>query len=151
MNHCTIYLNDGKNLLDLWPRDFDRLPSIGDFVTIECGDACFLSGFKKLAMVTRIEHDPGNRSRIYLNAEPAVSPARRMVVLLNENYVPAASRREVEQHLRKTLGLPIFKWTRSETTRPVLDIQSKRTIPRDQIRSLCTEVRQIMEETALPA
>jgi hypothetical protein len=150
MNHCTVYLSDGKSILDLWPRNFDHMPTIGDFVTIDCEGERFLKGFRKLAMVTRIERDAGSRTRIYLEAEPMNPPARRMVILLNENYVPAASRHEVERHLRKTLDLPIFEWTRSEATRPVLEIHSTLPVPGDRIRSLCSEVRQIMEDAPLP-
>lgn len=145
MKHTTIYLMDGKTLLDTWPRSFERIPTIGEVVAIACPDSGFLCGYKEQARITMIELDPGNRTRIYLEAEPLSSAFHNTVVLLNEDYIPKSMRRTVEIRLRERLDMPIFEWTRSHKPRPVIEIHTSPAATPDQIRVLCEDIRQLMD------
>lgn len=147
MKCTTLYLKDGKTQLDTWPENFDHLPTIGDFLSIENSNSEFLNGYKKLAMVSMIEFDSGSRTRIYLEAELLAEKPNRTVVLLNENYIPESSRLAVESHLRHRLELPIFEWTRSYKPRPVIAIHATPAITKVQVRNLSEEIRQTLVDT----
>lgn len=147
MNHATLYLKDGSSVLDVWPRNFHCLPSIGELIPIESSECGILRGYKPHARVTVIEPEPGSRSRIYLEAEIRSASARRTVVFLNETHVPRYWRRAVEAYLRIHLELPIFCWIRSHQPHPVIRVLATPTFTEDQLRQLRGQVCSVMDAT----
>ncbi len=147
MIHATVYLKDGSSLLDVWPRNFHRLPSIGEFLPIESPECGLLRGYKSRARVIMIDPEPGDRSRIYLEAEIRAESATRTVVFLNESHIPRYWRRAVEGHLRRQLELPIFGWSRSGHPQAVIRVMAAPAFTQAQLRELRAGVAKIMAAT----
>jgi hypothetical protein len=142
----TVRLLDGKSLLASWTCDFDKLPTIGERLPVEAGD---LRGYRTEAMVSRIDMDlSGHEPVVILDAAPLDSEAKRTVVILNENYVPTALRRDVECHLRSRLDVPAFEWLAGSEGRPIIDIHGPSADARDRAGELNREIRGIISDAS---
>lgn len=145
-SETKVRLLDGKSLLAAWTRDFDKLPTIGDTLSVEAGE---LRGYQDQAMVSRIDMDAsGHNPVVILDAVPLAGGANRTVVILNENYVPKPMRLEVENHLRSRLDVPAFEWVAGNEGRPIIDIHGPSSEAREKASELNKEVRGILSDAS---
>ncbi len=145
----TVRLLDGKSNLATWTRAFDKLPTIGETLAVEAAD---LRGYRDEAMVSRIDMDlSGQNPEVILDAVPLDGGVQRTVVTLNENYIPAPLREEIEKHLRSRLDLPAFEWLAGNEGRPIIDIHGPSSEARGKASELNKEVRGILADASSPA
>ena len=142
----TVRLLDGKSILATWTRDFDRLPTIGETLAVEAAD---VTGYRDEAMVSRIDVDlSGQNVTVILDAVPLDGGTRRTVVTLNENYIPAPMRMEVEKYLRSRLDVPAFEWVAGNEGRPIIDIHGPSSEARERAGELNKEVRSLLADAS---
>lgn len=142
-----IVVNDDKSRIAEWTQEFEHRPTVGDRIRIPDNVARTLDGYKTEAAVSlvKLDHKTGD-FQLVLSAECNLPGNQRPLVTLNASLLPERIHRQVENHLRKRLDLPVLEWAASSETAPIIRLHPFKARPKTPLATLQQELRDILGE-----
>lgn len=155
MNTKTIsqvVLKDGKSKIAGWAQEFEHRPTVGDRIRIPEDVARTLRGYDVEANVC-MEEMALNSGDVLIVAEAIckLPPDQRPVVTLNASLLPERIRKEVEDHMRGRLDMPVLDWEESSETVPIIRFHPFKSQPKTPLETLQAELRGILAKAVAPA
>lgn len=155
MNSKTItqmIVKDGSSKIANWTQEFANRPTVGDRIRIPEEVARTLEGYDSEATISLEEIDRiTGEFRIIADAECSLPANQRPVVTLNASLLPARIRKEVEDHVRRRLDLPLLEWEESSVTTPITRLHPFKSHLKTPPDTLQRELREILHKAATPA
>lgn len=142
-----IVVKDGKSKIASWTQEFEHRPTVGDRLRIPEDVAKTLPGYHAEATVSLVEKDYNTGDcTIDLEAECDLATDQRPLVTLNASLLPERSRREVEDHVRRRLVLPVLEWEESSATEPIIRLHPFKSQLKTPLDTLQHELGEILRE-----
>lgn len=146
-NITQIVIKDGRSEIASWPQEFEHRPTVGDRIRIPDDVARTLEGYDAEAIVTLEEIDITTGDfRIVANAACGLPSDRRPVVTLNASLLPERIRKEVEDHVRRRLDMPVLEWEESSATAPIIRLHPFKSQPKTSLDTLQRELGAILHK-----
>lgn len=146
-NHTQIVVKDGSSKIAGWTQEFEHCPTVGERIRIPDDVARTLGGYDPEAVVSLEEKDQHTGEfRIVADASCSLPTDQRPVVTLNASLLPERIRKEVEDHVRRRLDLPVLEWEDSTATTPIIRLHPFRSQPKTPLDTLQGELREILHK-----
>jgi hypothetical protein len=146
-NITQVVVKDGRSKIAGWTQEFEHRPTVGDRIRIPDDMALTLKGYDAEAVVSLEEMDQATGDfRIIADASCSLPTDQRAVVTLNASLLPERIRKEVEDHVRQRLDLPVLEWEDSTLTTPVIRMHPFKSQPKTPLDTLQRELREILHK-----
>jgi hypothetical protein len=120
---------------------------VGDRILIPEDVARTLKGYDPEAVVSLEEMDQTTGDfRIIADALCSLPTDQRAVVTLNASLLPERIRKEVEDHVRRRLDLPVLEWEESTHTTPIIRMHPFKSQLKTPLDTLQHELREILHK-----
>jgi hypothetical protein len=150
MNSKTItqiVVKDGRSKIANWTQEFAHRPTVGDRIRIPDDVARTLKGYDSEATISLEEIDRSTGEfRIIADAECSLPTNQRPVVTLNASLLPERIRKQVEDHVRLRLDLPLLEWEESTVTTPIIRLHPFKSQMKTSPETLQRELREILHK-----
>jgi hypothetical protein len=150
MNSKTItqiVVKDGSSKIANWTQEFAHRPTVGDKIRIPDDVARTLEGYDSEATISLEEIDRSTGEfRITADAECNLPTNQRPVVTLNASLLPERIRKEVEDHVRLRLDLPLLEWEESSVTTPIIRLHPFKSQLKTPPDTLQHELREMLHK-----
>jgi|GEM_PF-1855069 len=146
-NITHVILKDGLSILASWTHQFDKIPTIGETISISDQWADPLPGYGDRASVRKIELNT-KTNELHIEVEPLLhqKESSRPVVALNADLIPERVRTAVESYLRDHLDLPLLDWEQSHELEPILRLHENGSKAKSDLPQLQAGIRHILHE-----
>ncbi len=142
-----IVVIDGKSNIASWTQDFEHPPTVGDRIRFPEDVAKSLKGYAPEATISLVELNQNTGDAVIaVDAECNLPADQRPSVTLNSSLLPERIHREVENHVRQRLELPLIEWERSSETTPILRLHPFKSQLKTPLTTLQRELREILDE-----
>lgn len=140
-----IVVKDGKSNIASWTQEFEHRPTVGERVGIPDDVARALEGYEAEAVVALEQMDQNTGDfLIVADAKCNLATDQRAVVTLNASLLPERIHKDVEDHVRRRLELPVIEWEESSETTPVIRLHPFKSNPKTPLDTLQRELREIL-------
>lgn len=140
-----VVVKDGKSKIATWTQDFEHRPTVGDRIRIPDDVARSLVGYDSDTTVSLEEMDQATgQFTIVADATCDLATDQRPVVTLNASLLPERIHKQVEDHVRSRLDLPVLEWEESSETSPVIRLHPYKSSPKTPLDTLQRELRGIL-------
>jgi hypothetical protein len=141
-----VVVKDGRSNIASWTQEFEHRPTVGDRIRIPDNVARTLDGYEPEAVISMEEIDQSTGDfRIIAEAQCSLAIDQRPVVTLNASLLPQRIHKEVENHVRHRLDLPVLMWEEGSATVPIIRLHPFKSQLRTPLDTLQRELRVILD------